>query len=445
MLLLYNFDVDEKDKYGNTAFNKITDKTTIPVLETLKTWGASIDIANEEGEVPLCNAIRFSNEPVSNWLVKQGANVNISIGKQESILHIACSEGSLEMVKLLRKNNATLSSVNHDNSTPLHIALLRSDEGKEAIVYYLLSMKGLDVNHSSEAWGSCLSIACLNTGINVVEALLKRNAIVDSKDKMGRVPMHFALYRTTTYINTLLQANASLETIDLMGRNALHFAVVSGRLDVVTLVLNKHPDYIHQTDIDGWSPLMWAVRICGKWDTREDERTKIISELIARGANPHISGEGLDRKWTACDLAYYYGHGRDVIDLLEPQDEMLEHGELQDKDIDNQRAAKIIKDNYCDACLLNNYGFRFQCDVCEDFDLCFKCYRSQNTIHPKHSFTNPSGRCVCAEDSSSDGSSSDSGSTEEETSSEEEGNGSGGGSGEESDDGSDAESQNDSC
>ncbi|UZP46422.1 hypothetical protein NXS19_014234 [Fusarium pseudograminearum] len=394
MLLLYNFDVDEKDKYGNTAFNKITDKTTIPVLETLKTWGASIDIANEEGEVPLCNAIRFSNEPVSNWLVKQGANVNISIGKQESILHIACSEGSLEMVKLLRKNNATLSSVNHDNSTPLHIALLRSDEGKEAIVYYLLSMKGLDVNHSSEAWGS---------------------------------------------------SNASLETIDLMGRNALHFAVVSGRLDVVTLVLNKHPDYIHQTDIDGWSPLMWAVRICGKWDTREDERTKIISELIARGANPHISGEGLDRKWTACDLAYYYGHGRDVIDLLEPQDEMLEHGELQDKDIDNQRAAKIIKDNYCDACLLNNYGFRFQCDVCEDFDLCFKCYRSQNTIHPKHSFTNPSGRCVYAEDSSSDGSSSDSGSTEEETSSEEEGNGSGGGSGEESDDGSDAESQNDSC
>ncbi|CZS74840.1 unnamed protein product [Fusarium graminearum] len=291
------------------------------------------------------------------------------------------------MVKLLCKNNATLSSVNHDNSTPLHITLLHSDEGNEAIVDYLLTR--------------------LNTGINVVEALLKRNAIVDSKDRIGRVPMHFALYRATTCINTLLQANAILETVDLMERNALHFAVVSGRLDVVTLVLNKHPNYIHQTGIDGWSPLMWAVRICGRWGTQEDERTKIISELIARGANPHISGEGLYRKWTACDLAYYYGHGRDVIDLLEPKDELVQPGELQDKDLDNQRAAKKIEYSYCDACLL--------------------CYRLQNIIHPKHSFTNPSGRCVYAQDPSSDGSSSDSDSTEEDTNSEEEGDGSGGG------------------
>ncbi|WXC53760.1 hypothetical protein QX201_013403 [Fusarium graminearum] len=194
--------------------------------------------------------------------------------------------------------------------------------------------------------------------------------------------MHFALYRATTCINTLLQANAILETVDLMERNALHFAVVSGRLDVVTLVLNKHPNYIHQTGIDGCSPLMWAVRICGRWGTQEDERTKIISELIARGANPHISGEGLYRKWTACDLAYYYGHGRDVIDLLEPKDELVQPGELQDKDLDNQRAAKKIEYSYCDACLL---------------------------------------------DPSLDGSSSDSDSTEEDTNSEEEGDGSGGG------------------
>lgn len=352
MLLLYNFHVNEKDKYGNTAFNKITNKTTIPVLETLRTRGASTDMPNEDGEVPLCNAIRCSNEPVSKWLVEQGAKVNISIGKQGSILHIACSEGSLEMVKLLCKNNATLSSVNHEKSTPLHVTLLRSDEGKDAIVDYLLSMKGLDVNHSSDDLGSCLSIACLNTGITVVEALLKRNAIVDSKDKVGRVPMHFALYRTTTYVNTLLQANATLETVDLMERNALHFAVVSGRLDVVTFVLDRYPEYIHRADIDGWSPLMWAVRICGRWDTQEDERKKIISELIARGADTQISGEGLDRKWTACDLAYYYGHDQDVIDLLKPKDEMLQHRELQDKGSDNQRAAKKIEHSYCDACLL---------------------------------------------------------------------------------------------
>ncbi|KAM0296863.1 hypothetical protein ACHAPM_010049 [Fusarium culmorum] len=352
MLLLYNFHIDEKDKYGNTAFNRITNKTSVPVLETLKTRGASTDVANEDGEVPLCNAIKWSNEPVSKWLVEQGANVNVSIGKQGSILHIASSEGSLKMVKLLCRNNATLASVNNENNTPLHNALLRSDNDKEAIVDYLLSMKWLDINHKSDTWGGCMSIACLNTNINVVEALLKRNAIVDSKDKMGRVPMHFALYRTTVYVEVLLQANATLEAVDLMERNALHFAVVSGRLDVVTYVLDRYPEYIHWTDIDGWSPLMWAVRICGKWDTQEDERTKIISELVARSADTKTSSEGLDQKWTACDLAYYYGHGQDVIYLLKPKDESIQREELQDKDHDNRRAAKKIEYSYCDACLL---------------------------------------------------------------------------------------------
>lgn len=93
----------------------------------------------------------------------------------------------------------------------------------------------------------------------------------------------------------------------------------------------------------------------------------------------------------------------------------------------------------------NNYGIRFRCDVCENFVLCFKCYRSQNIIHPKHSFTNPSGRCLYAQDPSTDGSSSDSDSTVEDTDGEEEGDGSGGGSEGGSGDGSDNGSDNDSC
>ncbi|KAI3567858.1 ankyrin repeat-containing domain protein [Fusarium oxysporum f. sp. albedinis] len=342
---------------------------------------------------------------------------------------MACSEGSLEMVKLLCKNNANLSSINHANSTPLHEALLRSDNDKEAIVDYLLTMEGLDVNHSSDAWGGCLNISCLNTGINVVEALLKAKAIVDSKDKIGRVPMHFALYRTTAHVEILLQANATLEALDLMERNALHFTVVSGRLDVVTYVLDRYPDFIRGTDIDGWSPLMWAIRICGRWDTRDDERAEIVVELIRRGANPQIPGEGLDRKWTARELAYYYGHDQDLINLLGPSDELLQQEKLQDNEQDNeqdnQRTARKIIGSFCDACLLDNYGFRYRCSDCENFVLCFKCYRSQDIIHPKHSFTNPSGGCEYEHDASSDMYSTDLSSTEGEMSNEEQSNGSG--------------------
>ncbi|KAL6923015.1 hypothetical protein FSST1_000289 [Fusarium sambucinum] len=405
MLLLYNFSVDEKDKEGNTAFNSITNATDVTVLKILKNRGGSIHIANEEGQVPLSKAVSSSNQPVFQWLLEEGADVNINIGIQGSVLHMACFEGSLQMVKQLCQKKASLSVVNHANNNPLHEALLSSHEDKEAIIYYLLDMKGLDVNHSSDAWGGCLNIACLNTSTRVVEALLKAKAIVDARDKIGRAPIHFALHRTTARIKVLLEAGASLEAVDRMERNALHFAVASGRVDVVTFVLDENPDFIHKTDIDGWSPLMWAVRICGRWDTQEDERAKIVAELIRRGANPQISGEGLDRRWTAYQLAHYYGHGEEMIKLLESSD---------DKQFDNPKTAKHIEESYCDACLMDNYGFRYRCDVCENFVLCFKCYRSQNIIHPKHSFTNPRGRCEYVDDSSSDASSSVSNSTGEE-------------------------------
>ncbi|CEI41633.1 unnamed protein product [Fusarium venenatum] len=343
LLLLYNFSVDEKDKDGNTAFNSITNATDVTVLKILKNRGGSINIANEEGQVPLSKAISWSNQPVFQWLLEEGADVNINIGIQGSVLHMACFEGSLEMVELLCQNKASLSVVNHANSSPLHEALLSSHDDKEDIIDYLLNMKGLDVNHNSDVWGGCLNIACLNNNINVVEALLKAKATVDARDKIGRAPIHFALYRTTAYIKVLLEAGASLDVVDHMKRNALHFAVASGRLDVVTFVLDENRDFIHKTDIDGWSPLMWAVRICGRWDTQEDERAKIVTELIRLGANTQISGEGLDRKWTAYQLAHYYGHGQDMINLLESSD---------DKQLDNPKTAKQLEGSYCDACLM---------------------------------------------------------------------------------------------
>lgn len=34
-----------------------------------------------------------------------------------------------------------------------------------------------------------------------------------------------------------------------------------------------------------------------------------------------------------------------------------------------------------------SYGIHHLCDICNDFVLCFKCYRSRNEIHPDHTFS----------------------------------------------------------
>jgi hypothetical protein len=62
----------------------------------------------------------------------------------------------------------------------------------------------------------------------------------------------------------------------------------------------------------------------------------------------------------------------------------------------------------CDLCHRNIYGVRHRCTVCEDYDLCSRCFAMSEIIHPNHAFgevrTVKVGDCadvpdvICAED-----------------------------------------------
>lgn len=42
---------------------------------------------------------------------------------------------------------------------------------------------------------------------------------------------------------------------------------------------------------------------------------------------------------------------------------------------------------FCFCCLLSIYGNYFECDVCWNHSLCFKCFRSKSEFHDGHSFS----------------------------------------------------------
>ncbi len=113
---------------------------------------------------------------------------------------------------------------------------------------------------------------------------------VNADDKMGRKPIHFALYRTLEYVQMLEEGGADLFARDLMERNPLHFAVVGGRLDMVKYVLDKDKNLVNKLDVDKWTPLMWAMRVCELWGTKTDQRASIIRELLDHGADKLAEG-----------------------------------------------------------------------------------------------------------------------------------------------------------
>ncbi|KAH8763628.1 ankyrin repeat-containing domain protein [Diaporthe sp. PMI_573] len=379
LLLLYNISVDEQDGDQETALGCITSETTVSAVKLLLRRGASVDPetdAQARSHTPLSRAVSAGNYAVADYLIRSGANVNAKSGDFGSVLHAACRSGTHAIISMLVEAGADINyKYPGEAGTPLHAALRNQgdDDDRMEIVTYLLSQSDIDEHQTCDWWGSVLSIACLECDLDMVRKLTDKRVDVNAEDRIGRKPIHFALYRTLDMVEYLIDVGAQLQSKDRMGRGALHFAVVSGDTNIVDFLLTRWPQLVHERDNDDWTPLLWAMRICDLWDTQSSERTTIIQLLIKCGADRLVEGDGLDRKWTAYGLATYYALGDAILDLVTPT-----HAELEAMESDKRvrfqyvlkaekKRARCNKPSYCDACLM--------------------CYRSRNEIHPDHTFS----------------------------------------------------------
>ena len=328
LLLAYNFRMDETDSDGNTALNCINVLTKITEVKLLVARGASVDTMNKEHDTPLAKAIRNRNFEMTEYLISKVRRINdgcYSDYRRGSLLHIACSQSSLPIVKLLVNNGADVNfAVETIDSTPLQAACLRhDDEDKSKIISFPLETGKVNVGWSSNWWGCNLNVACLMANLDVVDFLLKHGARVDVEDDMGRQPIHFALYRSIDIVKRLCEKGANMNGEDEMKRGALHFAVASGKFNIVKYVLEQRKDLVSQQDIDGWTPLHWAMRTCGMWKIESSERAAIIEELCRCGADRLLRVTGGYKKWTAYSLAKYHRLGDDIIKLVKPSKEEI--------------------------------------------------------------------------------------------------------------------------
>ncbi|KAI9651072.1 hypothetical protein NHQ30_001109 [Ciborinia camelliae] len=364
-LLLLGLSVESVDDMGNTPLNCITELTEVPVIDPLVKLGASLLTTNKTNTTPLASAVKARNFEVAKYMLsKKSLNIDVPEDTSGAPIHIACFQCDLNMVKLLLEKGANVNETTETIfGTPFQAALLR-ETPDISIAGYILEHKRFKPNQTSSRWGCNLSLACLKANLDIIDKLLNLNPKVDVYDGMGRSPIHFALYRTIEHIERICSASNGdidpLDAKDFMGRNALHFAVVSGRLDVVQYVLQRRKNFVNERDIDGWTPLLWAIRDCDHWDTRSDQKVKIIEELLRCGASILVKGEGIDRDWSPLRLANYYGLGDEVISLLTPSDKYINERAYKesrerwgDGEEDYSKKAMKMSSKFCDACLMD--------------------------------------------------------------------------------------------
>jgi ankyrin repeat protein len=442
VLMEYHPDLDLVDDDGDTALHCIRRSTSPTIAKLLINGGSDPESRNNHGNTPICMAVMSENLDIVKYLIAKKTELNIIGGKYGGPLHLACYWSNLELVQILVAARANVNLVDPCAGTPLQSACHRPESGdekgmQESIIRYLINEAMADVKTVGGPHGCALNAACGWSTPEMVKLILEKDANIEVKDEMGRAAIHFAAAQIPELFQKILDAGADVDVRDKMHRTAIHWATIGGVIDTIERVLSLSRGIVDQADIDGWTPLLWAARGCGRYNkpTTSNAQKKIIKLLLDRGADPCVRWKGLDREWSPVKVARYHGVDDAVVQLLmaKAKEKLAAEGAAGTWDEAFHASRKALKQNgYCDSCLFVSVlmlsslillvpnhpqiprpspsrsvkkhppvlrsaflmtskrksidGIRYKCETCLDFDFCYKCYLSRHLMHPDHSF-----------------------------------------------------------
>lgn len=115
----------------------------------------------------------------------------------ETLLHVAASEGYLEIVKLLCANGCSI--YDHDNAYYLPIHYAAADNRSEVVKWFLEQSKGNLINNKGDYHYTPLHMAAENDAIKAMICLIEQGANLKSKDQGSRTPLDIFLTNNPSF------------------------------------------------------------------------------------------------------------------------------------------------------------------------------------------------------------------------------------------------------
>ncbi|XP_023315898.1 ankyrin-1-like [Trichogramma pretiosum] len=282
--------IDARDSDDNTPLHFALDCGHEQIAKWLLRRGADINISdelnravkvdarNKQGETPLHHAIRHGHKKVFELLLRRDANPNLADNDGWTALHTICivadDSGWAKMLfEISEENNRWVQIDARDTSdfTPLHHALVKKE--LRAVVELLLR-KGAATNLvDCDGWTPLHTICKYADDEDRVKMLVEisneenKPVEVDARDKLGRTPLHLALAeRNCRVVEYLLKLGADPNLTDKNGFSPLH-VISKDRYDDDELLelffdASKEADRPVRVDVQdkkGRTPLQWAV------------------------------------------------------------------------------------------------------------------------------------------------------------------------------------------
>lgn len=200
---------------------------------------------DEENSTPLHAAVDGGNSEVVRVLLKHGADPLALVEDMTPPLHLACSQGKLDMVKWMVEacGKEILGHLDQYSRTPLHHSALSIHSA--CIVTYIFQEGGsfIDLNPQDSRGYTPLQTAITSGNLSGVKELLQRGADPLICDNKGSNALHFAVWRKRkAIVELLLQLHCSLELVTTKsndGYNPIHLALKLGYGDLVAPMISS--------------------------------------------------------------------------------------------------------------------------------------------------------------------------------------------------------------
>ncbi|KAI9688036.1 MAG: hypothetical protein M1820_010309 [Bogoriella megaspora] len=287
-------------------------------------------------------------------------------GLRDSLFMAACYGQDL-VLDFLISRGVPLSTVSGELGTALNVAVYAGNVN----VTKTLLKNGGDPESRSKQYGTALETACRKGQIEIIRLLVGHGANVDRTGDMNRTMLHIAAREGhSNVVDALLSLGASAISADCQGLSAFHHAAASSTPSTCINHLLQAGAVPNQKDLQQWTPLHWAAKAGA---------TEAVAELLAAGAD-RTATDATGR--APLHIALYCGYV-----YLRPKLYYPEAPDLSIKPADTEQEQW-----WCDVCEMDIQGSRFKCDVCSDYDLCFRCILDAKVVHdPDHEFSEIEG------------------------------------------------------
>ncbi|GMH45393.1 hypothetical protein BSKO_13350 [Bryopsis sp. KO-2023] len=295
-------------------FDGVLRGDTSQVQEALDA-GADVNAQNINKQTALWGAVALGNLEVTQLLLDNGANPNITdISKYapltiaaiqdeipdqlgllqalidngasleakaprsengETALGLVAGNGNVQAVKLLLEAGADPETANSDGQTPLSVA---SFFGHSEVVRELISSSSVELNTKDEGGNTPLHYSAQAGNDEVTGLLIQAGADVDAVNEGKETPLMVSIrwggdMRTVT---TLISGGADSSIKDEGGLAPIHDAATLGYSQVIDALVKGGGDVDAQTDGEELTPLHLAV---------ETLKGQTVLELLGLGAN----------------------------------------------------------------------------------------------------------------------------------------------------------------